>query len=350
MESSRRLRFDAKGRPIEFGTWLRQTQRYLTSQHQEGATLYAHMFGSLQAPRRIKPLPAVPLLTPDAQADYDRLVLARDVWDSRDPAAASALTELLPPTKAAHFDLVETAKEVYDAISACYSTPSSASLSRILVLFVFPDLGSFAIVFDLATHLRSLVASYRAACTEAQLLVAPPPIWLTVHWVVTHLHDCLSIARDALLQQHPSELTIYLLETALGKIESNLLSVASATDAVAPHLFEGCAIPQLPTFTATHASAAVSVSEDTAAVSAADKQKRGKGGKKGGKGGGRSGGGGGGGGGAGGGSGGGGGGAPGGGGFGGGTDPIAGGGLTSGGAGPQQQQPQQQQPRQRQQQ
>ncbi|CAI7768617.1 unnamed protein product [Closterium sp. NIES-53] len=174
---------------------------------------------------------------------------------------------------------------------------------------MFPDLGSFAIVSDLATHLPSLVASYQAACTEAQLLVAPPPIWLTIYWVVNRLPDCLSTARDALLQQQPNELTIDLLETTLGKIESNLLSVASAIDAVAPSLFEGCAVPQFPTFTASRASAAVSVSDDTAAVSTADRQKRGKGGKKGGKGGGGSGGGGGGGGGAGGGSGGGGGGA-----------------------------------------
>ncbi|CAI7901732.1 unnamed protein product [Closterium sp. NIES-54] len=105
--------------------------------------------------------------------------------------------------------------------------------------FVFPDLGLFATVSDLATHLRSLVASYRATCTEAQLLVAPPPIWLTVHWIVTRLPDRLSTARDALLQQHPNELTIDLLKTTLGKIESNLLSVASATDTVAPRLFEG---------------------------------------------------------------------------------------------------------------
>ncbi|CAI7770729.1 unnamed protein product [Closterium sp. NIES-54] len=307
---SRRLRFDAEGRPIEFGTWLRQTQRYLTSQRQDGATLYAHASGALQAPQRPKPLLAVPPPTPEAQADYARLVLARDVWDSRDAAAALALTELLPLTQAAHFDLVETVKEVYDAISACYSTPSSSSLSRILMPFVLPDLGSFA-----TTHLRSLIASYRAACTEAQLLVAPPPIWITVHW------------------------------TTLAKIESNLLSIASATDAVAPRLFEGCAVTQLPTFTATCASAAVSVSEDTAALSAADRQKRGKGGKKGGKGGGSGGGGGGGGGGPGGGSGGGGGGAPGGGSSRGGADPPAGGGSTSGGAGPQQQQ---QQPQQRQ--
>ncbi|CAI7832312.1 unnamed protein product [Closterium sp. NIES-54] len=235
-----------------------KNQRYLTSQRQDGVTLYAHAPDALQAPSRPEPLPTVPPPTPEAQADYARIVLARDVWDSRNAAAALALTELLPPTEAAHFNLVETAKEVYDAISACYSTPSSASLSRILMPFVFPDLGSFATVSDLATHLRSLVASYQAACTEAQLLVAPPPTWLAVHWVITRLPDRLS----------------------------------------------------------------------TAPVSAAYRQKSGKGGKKGGKGGG--------------GGGGGGGGAPGRGGSGGGADPPAGGGSTSGGAGPQQQ-PQQRQ-------
>ncbi|CAI7808652.1 unnamed protein product [Closterium sp. NIES-53] len=169
MDSSRRLRFDAEGRPIEFGTWLRQTQRYLTSQRQDGATLYAHASGALKAPPRLEPLPAVPPSTPEAQVKNACLVLARDVWDSRDAAATLALTELLPPTEVAHFDLVETAKEVYDAISTRYSTPSSASLSRILMPFVFPDLSSFATVSDLATDLRSFVTSYQIACIEAQL-------------------------------------------------------------------------------------------------------------------------------------------------------------------------------------
>ncbi|CAI7932047.1 unnamed protein product [Closterium sp. NIES-54] len=63
---SRHLRFDAEGRPIEFGTWLRQTQRYLTSQRQDGATLYAHASGALQATPRPEPLPAVPPQTPEA--------------------------------------------------------------------------------------------------------------------------------------------------------------------------------------------------------------------------------------------------------------------------------------------
>ncbi|CAI7860647.1 unnamed protein product [Closterium sp. NIES-54] len=58
-----------------------------------------------------------------------------------------------------------------------------------------------------------------------------------------------------------SELTIELLESAL--IESNLLSIASATVAVVPRLFEGCALPQLPTFIASLASAESSTFEET---------------------------------------------------------------------------------------
>ncbi|CAI7905425.1 unnamed protein product [Closterium sp. NIES-54] len=262
--------------------------RYLTSQRQDGATLWAHASGALKAPLSPDPLPTDPEPTPAEQEDYDRRVLARDMWDSRNAATDLALTELLSPTEAVHFAQVETAQGIWDAVVARYSTPSSASLSRFLMPFVFPNLGSFATMSGLVTHLRSLDASFRAACTDAQLLVAPPH--------VAH-----------------------------------------------------CAL--LPTFTATRTSVAVSISEDNAAVSAADWQKRGKSGKKGGKGGGR-GGGGGGGAGSGGGGGGGGGDAPGGGsleGVAGHTGPPTGGVPPGRGVGPQQQ-PQQQQPQQRQQQ
>ncbi|CAI7925247.1 unnamed protein product [Closterium sp. NIES-54] len=183
---SRCLLFDAEGRPTEFSTWQRQATRYLTSQRQDGATLWAHASGALKAPLPPDPLPIDPEPTPVAQVDYDRRVLARDMWDSRNAAIALALTELLPPTEAVHFAHVDTAQGIWDAVVARYSTPSSTSLSRLLMPFVFPDLGSFLTVSDLVTHLRSLDAGFCAACTDAQLLVAPPPMWLTVHWLVTH--------------------------------------------------------------------------------------------------------------------------------------------------------------------
>ncbi|CAI7893994.1 unnamed protein product [Closterium sp. NIES-54] len=206
----------SRGRPIEFSTWQRQATRYLTSQRQDGATLWAHASGALKAPLSPDPLPTDPEPTPAAQEDYDRRVLARDVWDSRDAATALALTKLLPPTEAVHFAQVDTAQGIWDAVVARYSTPSSASLSRLLMPFVFPDLGSFSTVSDLVTHLRSLDNGFRVACTNAQLLVPPPP----------HVAHCAL--------------------TALGKIESNLLSVASTTNAVPPRLFAGTLLPSLP--------------------------------------------------------------------------------------------------------
>ncbi|CAI7867120.1 unnamed protein product, partial [Closterium sp. NIES-54] len=141
----------------------------------DGATLWAHASGALKAPLPPDPLPTDPEPTPAAQVDYDRHVLARDVWDSRDAATALVLTELLPPTEAVQFSQMDTAQGIWDAVVARYSTPSSASLSRLLMSFVFPDLGSFSAVSNLVTHLRSLDAGFCAACTDAQLLVTPPP-------------------------------------------------------------------------------------------------------------------------------------------------------------------------------
>ncbi|CAI7860252.1 unnamed protein product [Closterium sp. NIES-53] len=122
---SRRLRFDAEGRPIEFSTWQCQAMHYLTRQRQDGATLWAHASGALKAPLPPDPLPTDPEPTPAAQAHYDRRVLARDVWDSRDAATTLALTELLPSTEAVHFAQVDTAQGIWNAVVAPAQQPSS---------------------------------------------------------------------------------------------------------------------------------------------------------------------------------------------------------------------------------
>ncbi|CAI7773155.1 unnamed protein product [Closterium sp. NIES-53] len=187
--------------------------------------------------------------------------------------------------------------------------------------FLFPDLGTFDYTADLVTHLRSLNASYRAACTEAELATAAPPVHITIHFIITSLPDRLAHVRDAILQKHPSALTIEVLETALKDIESNIHSAASASAAVVPPLFQGFTVPQLPTFIASLASTASPASDETAAMSIAIGRARGRGVN-----------------------------ASSGGGTGGGTGPA---GPTGGGAGPvgwytsqQQQQSQQQQPQQ----
>ncbi|CAI7911965.1 unnamed protein product [Closterium sp. NIES-53] len=71
--------------------------------------------------------------------------------------------------------------------------------------------------------------------------------------------------------------------SALKDVESNLRSVAAASGTVSPPLFHGCTVPQLPTFTASLATAAT---DATAAAVTTASRSRGRGGKKGGSGGG----------------------------------------------------------------
>ncbi|CAI7796560.1 unnamed protein product [Closterium sp. NIES-53] len=85
----------------------------------------------------------------------------------------------------------------------------------------------------------SLDSSYRAACTDAQLVLLPPPMVITIYFITTRLPDRLASICDALLLKHPSELTIEVLESALKDVESNLRSVASASGVVPPPLFHG---------------------------------------------------------------------------------------------------------------
>ncbi|CAI7917107.1 unnamed protein product [Closterium sp. NIES-54] len=212
---------------------------------------------------------------------------------SCDTAACIALSNLLPETEEAHFSQVRFAKDLLGAIKTRYSTPTSASLGRLFLPFLFPDLGLFDGAADLIIHLRSLDVSYRAACTEGQLALLPPPMAITIHFIATSLPGRLAPVRDELLRKHPSELPIDVLETALKDIESNIRSVAFAYRTVVPPLFQGCTIPQLPTFTTSLASIASPSPLETAAMSTGGGRPKGKGGKRGGKGGGADGGGGG---------------------------------------------------------
>ncbi|CAI7833048.1 unnamed protein product, partial [Closterium sp. NIES-53] len=162
-------------------------------------------------------------------------------WKSRDAAACIALSSLLLEYEKAHFTQVRMASD------------------------------------------------YRGAYTDAQLALLPPPMAITIYFIATSLPDRLASVCDALLLKHPSELTTKVLESALKDVESNLRSVASASGAVPPPLFHGCTVPQLPTFTASLATAATDV---TAAAVTTSSRSRGRSGRRGGHGAGEGGGGG----------------------------------------------------------
>ncbi|CAI7875309.1 unnamed protein product [Closterium sp. NIES-54] len=173
------------------------------------------------------------------------------------------------------------ASEFLTAIKARYATPTTVSLGRLFLPFLFPDLASFERTADLITHLRLLDSSYRAACTDAQLALLHPPMAITIYFIASSLPNRLASVRDALLLKHPSELTIEVLESALKDVESNLRSIASASGVVPPPLFHGCTVPQLPTFTASLATVATNV---TAAAVMTSSRSRGRSGRRGGQG------------------------------------------------------------------
>ncbi|CAI7841647.1 unnamed protein product [Closterium sp. NIES-54] len=279
MANPRVLRFDAEGRPLKFSVWLLRARRLLESQVQAYETLWAHASGDLPEPADPAPLAADP--TPAGSDRYAREHADVTAWKSRDAAAYIALSSLLPESEETHFTQVRTASEFLTTIKARYTSPTTVSLGRVFLPFLFPDLASFERTADLITHLHLLDSSYRAACTDAQLALLPPPMAITLYFIATSLPDRLSSIRDALLLKHPSELTIEVLESALKDVESNLRSVASASCVVPPPLFHGCTVPQLPTFTASLATAATDV---TAAAFTTSSRSRGRSGRRSGQG------------------------------------------------------------------
>ncbi|CAI7915164.1 unnamed protein product [Closterium sp. NIES-53] len=276
MATPRVLRFDAEGRPFEFSVWLLRVRRLVESQVQAHETLWAHSSGDLPEPADPAPLAADP--TPADSDHYARERTDVTAWKSRDAAACIALSILLPESEETHFTQVRTASEFLIAIKARYATPTTVSLGRLFLPFLFPDLASFERTADLITYLRSLNSSYRAACTDAQLALLPPHMAITIYFITTSLPDRLALVRDALLLKHPSELTNEVLKSALNDVESNLRSVASASGVVPPPLFHGCTVPQLPTFTASLATAATDV---TAAGVTTSSRSRGRSGRRG---------------------------------------------------------------------
>ncbi|CAI7842334.1 unnamed protein product [Closterium sp. NIES-54] len=163
MATPRVLCFDVEGRPLEFSVWLLRARRLLDSQVQAYETLWGHDSGDLPEPADPAPVAADP-----APANIDRYARERaDVtaWKSRDAAACIALSSLLPESEETHFIQVRTASEFLTAIKARYATPTTVSLGRLFLPFLFPDLASFERTADLITHLRSLDSSYCAACT-----------------------------------------------------------------------------------------------------------------------------------------------------------------------------------------
>ncbi|CAI7781678.1 unnamed protein product [Closterium sp. NIES-54] len=308
MASLNVLTFDAEGRAIDFEVWLDDLQLFLQCNSKDGLSRIDLTSGASTAPT----------------ADADSTV--RSQWLTRNAAARLAVRNHLPSTERAHFSQYKSARALYDAVVARYSSPTTAALSRLMLPYLFPDLAAFATVADLVAHLRTSDARYHAVLPTEFLPTNSPPMYITLYYLVTRLPDSLSSVRDHFLSLCPTELTVDLLEERLAAAEKSILAVGASRGDRRTPFFEGCSPVSLLLSVASAAAVDLVGTEEVGAVSAPSGRHRtgkGKGSKGGGGGGGGSGGEGG----------GGGGGGPRGGGVGGGSGGRGGGGGGGGGGG-----------------
>ncbi|CAI7808982.1 unnamed protein product [Closterium sp. NIES-53] len=267
MASLRVLAFDHEGRPVQFDTWLDDLQLYLLSDSKDSVSLFDLASGAATAP--------------PATADSS----TRSQWLTRDAAARLAIRNHLPLAECAHFGQHRTAQALYDTVVARYSSPATAALGRLLLPYLFPKLSAFTTVKDLVSHLRTSDTRYRAAISAEFLDKNPPPMYITLYFIVTRLPDSLRSVRDHFLSLDPTSLTVDLLEQHLLAAKTSAVAVGAARGTPRPPFFEGCSpSPLAPSYASAAAAADVSVPEDVGAVSASAMRHSSKG--KGGRGGG----------------------------------------------------------------
>ncbi|CAI7865825.1 unnamed protein product [Closterium sp. NIES-53] len=101
---------NAEGRAVDFEVWVDDLQLFLQCDSKDGLSLFDLMSGASTAPA----------------ADADSTV--RSQWTTCDAAAHFAVHSHLPSTERTHFSQYKSAKTLYDAVVALYSSPATAAL------------------------------------------------------------------------------------------------------------------------------------------------------------------------------------------------------------------------------
>ncbi|CAI7770341.1 unnamed protein product, partial [Closterium sp. NIES-54] len=128
--------------------------------------------------------------SPAPPATADNTV--RSQWTNRDAVDHLAVRSHMPSFERTHFGQYKTAKSLYDALVARYSSPATAALSHLMLPYLFPNLAAFATVADLITHLRTSDARYRSALPTKFCANNPPPMYIILYYLVTRLPDSLA--------------------------------------------------------------------------------------------------------------------------------------------------------------
>ncbi|CAI7823559.1 unnamed protein product [Closterium sp. NIES-53] len=233
------LTFDAEGRSVDFEVWVDDLQLFLQCDRADGLSLFDLTSGASPAP--------------PATADST----LRSQWATRDAAARLAML-------------------------ARYSSPATAALSRLMLPYLFPDLATFPTVADLITHLRTSDTCYRAALPAEFCAKNPPPMYITLYYIITQLLDSLRLVRNHFLSVCPTTLTVDLLEQRLLAAETSIVAVEASRGDPRTPVFEGCSPSPLLPSVASAAAADLSGFESVGAASAPSGRRRtgkGKGGK-----------------------------------------------------------------------
>ncbi|CAI7868374.1 unnamed protein product [Closterium sp. NIES-53] len=250
------LTFDVEGRAVDFEVWVDDLQLFLQCDRADGLSLFDLTSGASPAP--------------PATADS----IVRSQWATRDAAARLAVRRHLPTTERAHFSQYRSAQTFYDTLVARYSSPATAALSRLFLPYHFPDLAAFPTVADLITHLRTSDTRYRAALPVEFRAKNPPPLYLTLYYVVTRLPDSLRVVRDHFLSVCPTTHTVDLLEEHLLAAEQSIVAVGASRGDPRTPIFEGCSPSPLLPSVASAAAANLGGFESVSAASAPSESRR----------------------------------------------------------------------------
>ncbi|CAI7849599.1 unnamed protein product [Closterium sp. NIES-53] len=250
------LTYDAEGRAVDFEVWVDDLQRFLQCDRADGLSLFDLTSGASPAP--------------PATADST----ARSQWATRDAAARLAVRRHLPTTQRAHFSQYKSAQTLYDAVVARYSSPATAALSPLFLPYLFPDLAAFPTLADLITHLRTSDTRYRAALPAEFCAKNPPPIYLTLYYIVTRLPNSLRVVKDHFLSVCPTTLTVDLLEEHLLAAEQSIVAVGASRGDPRTPIFEGCSPSPLLPSVASAAAADLGGFESVGAASAPSGSRR----------------------------------------------------------------------------
>ncbi|CAI5948985.1 unnamed protein product [Closterium sp. NIES-64] len=166
------LTFDAEGRPVDFEVCVDDLQLFLQCDRADGLSLFDLTSGASPAPA----------------ANADPTV--RSQWATRDAAARLAVRRHLPTAERAHFSQYKSAK-----------------------------------TFDIR---------YRAALPADFCAKNPPPMYITLYYIVTRLLNTLRSVRVHFLSVCPTTLTVDLLEERLLEAEKDLVGLESVSAASTP--------------------------------------------------------------------------------------------------------------------